>query len=100
MTVPKIKFDWTFNIGHVISMLVFIMAGIGAYYDVKTDLRVLATKVQAVDIFMTQQKHQDETQDLQRERVVTELKDSLRDSKNDIKQDIRDLRNDLFRKKN
>jgi uncharacterized protein YjbJ (UPF0337 family) len=47
---------------------------------------------------MTQQKKADETQDVQREKLASEIKESMKDIKNDIKQEIRDLRNDLIRK--
>lgn len=97
--MPHINFDWTFNIGHIISVLVFVMAGVGAYYDVKSDIRVVNTKLVAVDTALAQQRVNDEHQDALRERIKTEIKEDLRDIKNDINQNIRDLRNDLFRKR-
>jgi hypothetical protein len=39
----KITYDPTINLGHVISILSFAFLGVGAYYDIKSDVRNLTT---------------------------------------------------------
>lgn len=40
---------WAFNIGHVLTLVTFLVAGIGAYYGLKTDLTVVDTRVVRVE---------------------------------------------------
>lgn len=36
---------WSFNIGHVLTLVTFLIASIGAYYGLKTDLTVVDSRV-------------------------------------------------------
>jgi predicted Holliday junction resolvase-like endonuclease len=88
---PLFTFDWTINLGHLVSIAFFILGGIAAWYDVKSEVKVHDVKIQTLF-------EADISQNLQREKLASEIKESFRDSKNEIKQEIRDLRNDLVKK--
>lgn len=101
MVFPKIHFNWNLDVGNVLMLFSFLLAGIGAYYDLKSDVRdlksVQSAKFITYDQFMIDQRHQDERQDSARDAVAADLKDTLRDKTREIQTDIRDLRNDLMR---
>lgn len=48
MTMPQVKFDWSFNFGHVITLVGFLLAATGAYYGIKSELAVVEQKVGAL----------------------------------------------------
>lgn len=99
--LKKIQIDWKFNIGEIVAVLTFALGGLGAYYDLKSDVRALQIQQAKSDTefqrFVMNQKELDLRQDTVRDQVVKEVKDSVRDSKNDITQEIRDLRSDFMR---
>lgn len=107
---PKLTFDWTFNVGNLFSLIVFILAGIGAWYDVKSDTRVNSIQIaalQATDARYAaelKQHHDDDVsadhmQDTKRQEAINDVKGVVREQTSEIKAEIRDLRNDLIRHK-
>jgi len=105
----KIAFDWTFNVGNLFSLIVFILAGIGAWYDVKSDTKINALQIaalQATDARYAaelKQHHDDDVaadhnQDQKRQEAINDVKGVVREQTGEIKAEIRDLRNDLIRK--
>lgn len=106
MNFPKHKltFDWTLNVSNIITMILFLIGGIGAWYDVKYEVASIqketAIKFNAIDKFIELQRMNDAAQDSARERALTEIRESLREQGRDIKQEIRDFRNDLIRRQN
>lgn len=47
---PRIRQSfWSFNIGHVLTLVTFLVASIAAYYGIKTDVTVIDTRVTAID---------------------------------------------------
>lgn len=40
---------WSFNIGHVLTLVTFLVASIAAYYGIKTDVTVIDVRVTAID---------------------------------------------------
>ena len=96
--MERFKLDWTVNITNVLTVIVFLAGCITAWYDLKSDVRIQSAKIVQFEKFVVDQRHADEIQDQQRDRLGAEIKESLKDTKNDIKQEIRDLRTDLIRK--
>jgi hypothetical protein len=97
------KPDWSINVANIAVVVMAVMGGIGAWYDVKSDTRMNTRDIAALQVVSERHKQEDVANDLRqdakREAVVVDLKSALKDNRDDIKSDIRDLRNDLFRKK-
>ena len=43
MNTPELRMDWTINISNVLTVIIMTLAGFGAWYDVKSDVRDLNT---------------------------------------------------------
>jgi hypothetical protein len=103
MVLPKVRMDWTVSIGHVGSVIVFIVGAFFAYTDLKSDVRDAKTTAEAkyreYDRLWAAQKLLDDEQNQRILRIFTNLTDQIRDVKTDIRSDIRDLRNDGLRNK-
>ena len=99
--IRKFTMDWSLNIGNVVTILMFLLAGIGAWYDVKTDVKLnhreAELKFQQVEMFMKDQKIFNEVSEKQRDHLLDELKTSMKEDSRDVKAEIRELRSDLFR---
>lgn len=86
----KITFDWSMNLGHVVTIIVIVIGGVctlGAYTE----------KFHQMETFMSDQKATDKAQDDAREKAVADIKQQLKENKDDIRSEIRDLRTDIFR---
>jgi hypothetical protein len=92
----NIKMDWSINISNLIALVVFILSAIGAWYDVKTDVRInresAEMRFRTVESFITEQKRTDQLQDERTERQVIEIRSAIRESASDIKDEIRNNR--------
>ena len=89
--MPKISWDFSINLGHILSIVAFVLSAIGVWYNVQARLDKTEYRI---EILERQQLEQDATRD----RINKEIRDSIRESNGDVKQEIRDLRNDLIRK--
>jgi hypothetical protein len=102
--IRRFTMDWSLNIGNVISITTFLLAGVGAWYDVKTDVKVnhneAVTKFQQVEVFMNDQKVYNAAAEKERDALLTDLKTRIRDDTRDIKAEIRDLRTEVIRHSN
>jgi hypothetical protein len=102
--IRRFTMDWSLNIGNVISITTFLLAGVGAWYDVKTDVKVnhneAVTKFQQVEAFMNDQKVYNAAAEKERDALLTDLKTRIRDDTRDIKAEIRDLRTEVIRHSN
>ena len=96
----KFYMDWSLNIGNVLSIVIFLLAGIGAWYDVKTDVKLNHNEAQlkfsVVEAFMIEQKANNISSETQRDKMITEVRSSIKEDTRDIKQEIRDLRSDIL----
>jgi len=96
------KPDWSVNVANVAVVIVAIMGGVGAWYDVKSDTRMNTRDIANLQIensqFKQDVKTENNKQDLHEAGVIVDLKSIMKDNKDEIKSDIRDLRNDIFRK--
>lgn len=96
MTTPPVKFDWTINLGNVGAAIVFIVTGVLAYSDVKSDVRDQRTtaenKYREYDRLWGQQQKTDDEQNQRMLRIYDALTRQLAEARNDIRNDIRDLR--------
>ena len=99
--MPPVSFDWTVNLTHIASTVMFIVAAVSGYYDLKQSIetnRVSNTaQFKRYDELQLEQKVTDAQQDARVAVAQKDLKDQLTENTREIKQDIRDLRNDLFR---
>lgn len=99
MIDKKIRFDWEINIGNLITLAILVISAVGAWYDVKTDIRVnreqAQLKFETVETFMRNQLRTDRLQDEIRERTTAELRLAIKDSGTEIKAEIRELRSDI-----
>jgi hypothetical protein len=99
--IRKFTMDWSLNIGNVVTIMMFLLAGIGAWYDVKSDVKLnhqeAAIKFQQVESFMKEQKSFNDYSERQRDLVMEQLKASIREDTRELKVEIRELRTDLFR---
>lgn len=93
--------DWSLNIGNVVSITTFLLAGIGAWYDVKSDVRLnhreAELKFEQVETFMKEQKIFNQVSEKQRDHLLDEVKTTLREDNREIKNEIRELRTDLYK---
>jgi hypothetical protein len=98
-----VHFDKTINLGHIISVIVFSIGGLAAYYDLKGDVKLHTTQIVAIEktleVDRVNQRKQDESQDKLVSQAVLDLKSVMSDNKIDIKNDLREIRNDFYRKK-
>jgi hypothetical protein len=96
------KPDWSVNVANIATVIVAIMGGVGAWYDVKSDTRMNSRDIASLQMEQSQirqdVKAENNKQDAHEAAVVLDLKGVMKDNKDEIKADIRDLRNDLFRK--
>ena len=46
---PKPRFDPTVNLGHVITFIGFILAGLGAYEGARVELKAIALRLEVVE---------------------------------------------------
>ncbi len=99
--MTPIKFDRTISIGHILSVLIFLVGGLGAYYDLKGSVNIHSQQISVLQNTILEDRRMqlsaDAEQDKQRNAAMLDLKGSLSDTKKDIKDDIRDLRNDIAR---
>lgn len=98
--IHKIEMDWSLNIGNVISILVFLLAGIGAWYDVKSDVKLNHNEAQLkfmqIETFMNEQKSYNQYSERQRDVLLGEVKNAIRENSQDMKSELRDLRNEVM----
>ena len=99
--MPPVSFDWTVNLTHIASTVMFIVAAVSGYYDLKQSIETNrvqnAAQFKRYDELQIEQKATDAAQDARQAVEARDLKDQLIENTREIKQDIRDLRNDLFR---
>jgi len=99
--IRKFVMDWSLNIGNVVTIMMFLLAGIGAWYDVKTDVKLnhreAELKFAQVENFMKEQKVYNELSEKQRDHLLDEIKNTLKEDNREVKSEIRELRSDLFR---
>lgn len=77
----KINYDPTVNLGHLVSLLGFAMLGVGAYYDLKSDVRNAVT---VSDQRWQQQKIVDAAQD----QRLNDIKTTVQSSTDEIKRKL------------
>jgi hypothetical protein len=95
------KPDWTINVANIAVVVVAVMGGIGAWYDVKSETKANTKDIAALQVVQDRHNKEDVEdslrQDAKRDAVVTDLKGTLREAVGEIKAEIRDLRNDRYR---
>ena len=93
--------DWSLNVGNVLSVTTFLLAGIGAWYDVKTDVKVnhneAVIKFQQVETFMVDQKAFNQAAEKERDALFADIKGRIRDDTQEIKAEIRELRGEVIK---
>jgi hypothetical protein len=77
----KVKFDPTVSLGHIGSAVAMVIMGLGAYYDLKSDVRDNKT---VVDQRWEQQKLIDANQD----QRLSDIKATVQTSTDEIKRKI------------
>jgi predicted negative regulator of RcsB-dependent stress response len=96
MPSQKLRFDWTVSLGHVASVVIFILGGMFAYTDLKSDVRNTQTEAAAkyrdYDRLWAAQKAIDDEQNAKIIRSFQALTEQIRDLKNDLRSDIRETR--------
>lgn len=99
--LPPIKMDWSVNLSHLGSMILFIFACVGGYYDLKSEVArnkdTSELRFAQIEKGLATQSEVDKAQDMTTRAAMSDLKDNLRDQSREIKQDIRDLRSDLIK---
>lgn len=99
--IRKFTMDWSLNIGNVVSIITFLLAGIGAWYDVKTDVKVnhneAVIKFQQVETFMVDQKAFNQATEKERDALLADIKGRIRDDTQEIKAEIRELRGEVIK---
>ena len=102
--IRKFTMDWSLNIGNVVSIITFLLAGIGAWYDVKTDVKVnhneAVVKFQQVETFMIDQKAFNQSAEKERDALLSDIKSRIRDDTQEIKAELRELRSEVIRHNN
>lgn len=99
--IRRFTMDWSLNIGNVVSIITFLLAGIGAWYDVKTDVKVnhneAVVKFQQVETFMVDQKAFNQATEKERDALLADIKGRIRDDTQEIKAEIRELRGEVIK---
>lgn len=72
------KFDWTLNVGNLLSALALVIAGVLAWFKMQEDVHILQYQYYSV------------------EKKIEEVKKNQEDNKQAITRDLSDLRNYLF----
>lgn len=49
MVIPRITIDWTFNVGHIITVFIFCFGGLTAWFNLKEKVEVITTKLEYTD---------------------------------------------------
>jgi len=97
------KPDWSVNIANIGVVVMAILGGVGAWYDVKSDTRINSRDIAALQLEASQHRQDDKSenvaQDNRQDKIVADIKGVMKDNKDEIKAEIRDLRNDLIRTK-
>lgn len=95
----KLKFDPTISLGNIASVLLFVLAGLGAWYDLSRQVAVHKAendiKFQAVDKEIESTKRDLKDQALASRELAVELKLELRSNRVEIMQELRDLRAEI-----
>lgn len=100
--MAKVHFEPTVTLGHMISVIIFSLGGLAAWYNLKEEVRVSKVETQIrwenqVDS-MNQIQMKNKEQDLAIRELGVELKSEIRSNNLEIKQELRDLRSDLKKK--
>lgn len=72
------KFDWTLNVGNLLSALALVIAGVLAWFKMQEDVHILQYQYYSV------------------EKKIEEVKKNQEDNKQAITRDLSDLRNYLL----
>jgi hypothetical protein len=75
--MPSIKLDWTVNVGHVVTVAIFVFGGLAAWFQLREDVRVLTTRIDYT------------------ENAIEEIKDNQLENKTELLLVIQDLRQDI-----
>lgn len=75
--MPSIKLDWTVNVGHVVTVAIFVFGGLAAWFQLREDVRVLTTRIDYT------------------EHAIKEIKDNQQENKTELLLVIQDLRQDI-----
>ena len=99
--MSRIQWEWKVNLTHVLTALTFVVSGLTAFFDLKSDARDIKsraeTKYTEYDKKWEAQRLLDDGQDTRQARAFTQMTDAIRDLKSDMRSDLKDLRNDLSR---
>lgn len=91
ISFDRVKLDWTISIGQIIPVLIFILAGIGAWYDLKVEVRIHTEQINHIQKLTYEYKQENENS-------AKLIREGQLENRREITQEIRDLRNDLIRK--
>lgn len=75
--MERFKFDYTLNIGNIISLMAFLIAMGAAWFQMKEDVHILQFQYQTVD------------------KKVEEIKQNQESTRKEIKDELSSLRNQL-----
>lgn len=75
--MPNIKFDWTMNMGHVMSMLIFVAGMVTGWVNLNDKVTIIDERT------------------LNLRETVTEIKNNQAANRNELRQDIQNLRTDI-----
>lgn len=97
--LARVHFEPTVTLGHMISVIIFSLGGLAAWYNLKEEVRVSKVETQVrwenqVDS-MNQIHMKNKEQDLAIRELGVELKSEIRSNNLEIKQEFRDLRSEL-----
>jgi hypothetical protein len=96
MTKPSVRFEWTVNLTHVLTIIGAVSIMAGGYFDLKSDVRLNKStadgKFAEYDRAWINQKITDDAQESRTRELVKTLSDQIRELRQDIRADIRDLR--------
>ncbi len=76
--MPAIKFDWTFNIGNVLTVFLFIASMVGGYVALKTQVTIIDERTHYL------------------QESVQEIKENQINNRNELRTDIFNLRADVL----
>lgn len=98
--INKIKLDPTISIGHIGSVIFFIITGLGAWYNLKQDVSNAKTestiRFEQHDKKLAELDVRNREQDLSIREMSMELKQQMRSNAIDLKEDLKNLRSDIF----
>lgn len=70
---PHMRFDWTLNLGQILTLAAMIIAGLAAWFNMKTDLRLHEERIERLETQYKTQWEQVRTTSENLNKIATDI---------------------------